>query len=178
MEVIVGVLGRAHGIRGDMSVDVRSDEPARRFAKGARVRIAGEPHQYAVASTKTVAGRFIVHLDGVEDRSAAERLTGQVLVADVDANESPSGADEFYDRQLIGLRVLGDDDAAALGRVREVLHGPAQDVLVVGDDGSKDPAGSQSMVPFVAILVPDVNVDEGWLRLSPQGVAALQAGWQ
>lgn len=168
VEVIVGTLGRAHGIRGDISVDVRTDEPGRRFAKGAVLRIEGDQRSFVVRSMKNVNGRTILSLEGVDDRTAAEQLTGAVLVTDVDEAELPSAAEEFFDRQLVGLTVH-DRQGAELGEVVEVVHGPAQDLLVIDGDG-------QAMVPFVEPLVPDVDLAAGRITLSEAGVQVFQSG--
>lgn len=169
LEVIIGTLGRAHGIRGDISVDVRTDEPQRRFAKGAVVRIEGSQRSFTVQAVKQVNGRTILTLSDVDDRTAAEQLTGSVLVADVEESELPSQTNEFFDRQLVGLVVFAAD-GEQLGQVREVIHGPAQDLLVIADD--------ETMVPFVSALVPEVDLVAGRITLSQAGTEVFHSGRQ
>ena len=107
LEVIVGVVGRANGLRGDVSVELRTDEPEIRFALGAVVGIEGSTETLTVAATRDGAGgRLFVRFQQAADRTAAEGLRGRVLTAVVDPSERPDDPEEYYDRQLRGLRVL------------------------------------------------------------------------
>jgi 16S rRNA processing protein RimM len=155
---VVGVIGRPHGVRGEVVVDLRTDEPQRRFAPGQRLRAEGLSTAYVVASARDHGARLLVHFEGLEDRTAAEAVRGVVLVADVDPTERPDTEDEFYDRQLIGLRVLAR--SSELGRVVAVLHRPEQDVLEV------QTATGVRLVPFVAALVPEVDLVAGTLTVA------------
>lgn len=158
VEVIVGVVARAHGVRGDLTIDVRTDEVARRFHPGAQLRTESGT-RLAVTATRWHQGRLLARFDGYPDRTAAETLRGEVLVVDVPADESPSQPEEYFDRQLVGLRVLRADGTEA-GHVVEVQHFPAQDLLVVDVDAE------QRLVPFVAALVPTVDLAAGTLQLA------------
>jgi 16S rRNA processing protein RimM len=162
LEVIVGRLGRPHGIKGEVSVDVRTDEPERRLEPGAVLRTepaAAGP--LTIAATRVHSGRWLLTFEGCTDRSAAEKLRGVLLVTDVDPDERPEDPEEFYDRTLVGLRVVtvsGED----VGALDEVLHLPGQDVLVV-----RRPDGRESLVPFVRELVPHVDVEGGRIVVDP-----------
>jgi 16S rRNA processing protein RimM len=163
-EVVVGRVGKPHGVRGEVSVELRTDEPERRFADGAvlgtRLPRGGAPHgpdrpaRLTVASTRWHQSRLLVCFDGVAGRTAAEALRGLTLVVDVDLGEQPDDPAEFYDHQLVGL-AAEDLDGRALGEVTAVLHG-AQDLLQVRAIDGRD-----ALVPFVAALVPDVDVAAG-----------------
>ena len=161
VDVVVGIAGRAHGIRGDLSIDVKTDEPERRFVTGTVLALT-DGRRLTVASVRWHRGRLLVAFRGVEDRTAAEKLTGQRLFASVPADEQPSEPGEYFDRQLVGLRVR-DHAGAEVGVVVAVEHPPAQDLLVV------DVAGQRRLVPFVEALVPTVNLAEGYLRLAEVG---------
>lgn len=158
--VVVGRIGRAHGIRGDLTVDTRTDEPERRFAAGASVlcRVGTLERTLTVVSARPHAGRLIVRFAEVPDRTAAEQLHGGVLEAEVDLDETPDEDDAWYDRHLVGLTVLVA--GAPRGRVREVLHLPAHDSLLIDLDAGAAPARSVQ-VPFVSALVPEVDVEGG-----------------
>jgi 16S rRNA processing protein RimM len=150
VEVLVGRVGRAHGVRGDVTIDVRTDEPDRRFAAGTQFETPRGP--LTVRSSRWHGRRLLVTFDGVSDRSAAEAVRGVDLWVVVPADERPSDPEEFYDHQLLGLRAettAGD----LIGEVSEVLHLPAQDVLVVPYQGR------DVLLPFVADLVPVVDVE-------------------
>jgi 16S rRNA processing protein RimM len=159
VEVIVGVVGRAHGIRGEVTVDVRTDEPERRFAPGTVLRPETGGAPLTVDSAREHSGRLLVRFREHPDRTAVERLRGTVLVVDVDAAERPTEAEEYYDRQLIGLRVL-DAAGSDVGSVVEVVHLPEQDLLTIRTD-----AGDR-LVPFVAALVSQVDLAAGTVRLA------------
>lgn len=158
IEVIVGVVGRAHGIRGDATIDVRTDEVPRRFRPGATLRTEGGRH-LTVERVRWHQGRLLVAFAEHPDRTAVETLRGEVLHADVPADELPGSQEEFFDRHLVGLDVL-DHTGRMVGVVTGVEHFPAQDLLLVDVDGQV------RMVPFVAALVPDVDLEAGEVRLA------------
>jgi len=163
MQLVVGRIGRAHGIRGEVGVEVRTDDPDLRFADGAR--LATDPPErgpLTVVATRWHSGRLLVRFKGLDDRTAAENLRGTMLVIEVDESERPQDPDEFYDHQLVGLRVIttaGDE----VGEVAEVLHLPAQDVLAI-----KRTDGVEVLVPFVQELVPAVDLDRGSVTVDPR----------
>lgn len=162
VDVVVGVVGRAHGIRGDLAIDVKTDEPERRFIVGATLRLGEGGRTLTVAAVRWHRGRLLATFKGVADRTAAEQLTGQRLFASVPVEERPSDPEEYFDRQLVGLAVR-DHTGAEVGVVSAVEHPPAQDLLIVTVDGE------QRMVPFVSSLVPTVNLDEGYVQLAEVG---------
>jgi len=166
MEVLVGVLGRAHGLDGAFVVQVRTDEPEQRFAVGARVRLDASgatapsgvpaPKRCEVVRSSWVGSAFVVRFDWPNDRSTAEQCRGWRVWADVPDDAEPVDADEYHDLHLIGLEVR-DQAGASVGQVVRVDHLPAQDVLAVST-----PAGER-LVPFVSALVPVVDVAGGYL---------------
>jgi 16S rRNA processing protein RimM len=155
--VVIGRIGRAHGIRGELNVEIRTDEPERRFAPGSSIFCDGRT--LTVESSRHHSGRLLVAFRNVADRTAAEQLHGSILEAEVDETERPDDPDEFYDHQLVGLQVRGPDDGV-VGTVTSVVHLPEQDTLVVEADGR------EVLVPFVTALVPTVEVAEGYVRLA------------
>jgi 16S rRNA processing protein RimM len=161
VRVTVGRIGRAHGIRGEVSVEVRTDSPEVRFVVGAR--LTTEPERagpLTIRQTRWHSGRLLVRFDGVADRSGAEALRGVLLLTEVDANERPADPEEYFDHQLLGLRAVtshGDD----VGEVTDVLHLPDQDLLVIGR-GDND-----VLVPFVSAIVPEIDIASGRLVLDP-----------
>ncbi len=166
-EVVVGRIGKAHGVRGEVSVEPRTDEPERRFAAGARLLTrtptGGEPHgpgrpaALVVRGTRWHQSRLLVTFEGVVDRTRAEAVRGLLLVSTVDLDERPEDPEEFYDHQLVGLEVL-TTAGAPVGTVAEVAHATAQDLLVVARAD-----GEEVLVPFVAALVPEVDLAAGRL---------------
>jgi 16S rRNA processing protein RimM len=162
--IIVGVIGRPHGVRGEVAVELRTDEPERRFAPR---QVLGEEEGsrlFTVRSVRDHSGRFLVVFAELVDRAAAEAVRGVRLVATVEPDERPAEPGEFYDRHLIGLTAT-TPDGVEVGTVGSVLHLPAQDVLEI------QTATGTRLVPFVAALVPEVELDEG--RLTVLDVAGL-----
>lgn len=157
--VVVGRIGRAHGIRGDVAVQPRTDEPRRRFAVGAVVR-AGE-RTLTVETVREHQGRLLVGFAEVTDRTAAEALGGVVLEAEVDASERPEDPEEFYDHQLVGLTVE-TADGAQVGDVVRVEHPAGQDLLVIDRDGE------ELLFPFVRAFVPEVDLSGGRVVIDDQ----------
>lgn len=156
MQLVIGRIGRPHGLRGDVSVEVRTDDPERRFAPGTAV--ATDPASagpLVIESRRWHSGVLLVRFEGVNDRNRAEDLRGTTLVidsADIPPSDDP---DEFYDHQLIGLAVV-TPDGERVGEVSDVLH-HGQDLLVVRR------SGAEVYVPFVKALVPVVDLDKGVL---------------
>lgn len=160
-EITVGVIIRAHGVRGEVVVDLRTDEPERRFAPGEVLHPEEGGGTFTVVRTREHQGRWLVTFAEIGDRNAAEEARGVRLAARVPADERPTGDEEYYDRQLIGLSVLTEDSADPIGRVAAVLHLPAQDVLeITTTDGNR-------LVPFVSELVPVVDLEAGHVVLAP-----------
>jgi 16S rRNA processing protein RimM len=155
-QVIVGTVGRPHGLRGEVTVRPRTDRVEQRFAVGAQLLIDSRP--ITVIGSSWTQGRLIVGLAGVADRSAAEELRGLDLWADADGDDLDS--EEYHDAMLIGLAVV-DPDGAPLGTVTAVQHNPAQDLLTVRNEAG------EWLVPFVSELVPQVDVPGGRLVVRP-----------
>ena len=160
VDVLVGTIGRAHGLRGEVSVHVHTDEPERRFTPGASLRVGDRPR--TVASARWHSGTLLLGREGVTVGTAAEARPGRELWADVPADEAPADEGEYWDRQLVGLEVL-DAAGAVAGTIGEVLHLPAHDVLVVRT------SGGDRLVPFVSEVVPVVDLEAGHVRVADIG---------
>jgi 16S rRNA processing protein RimM len=188
MLLIVGQIGKPHGIRGEVSVYVRTDEPEERFAAGSvfttevprdqRVHTGpatavpgipyAVPEKLIAESVRFHQGRVIVQFEGVHDRNVAEALRGVLLQVDSSELAEPDDPDEFHDHQLVGLRVE-TADGTVLGTVARIDHAPASDLIVLDKA-----AGGQALIPFVTALVPDVDVPGGRLVVSlPEGLLDL-----
>lgn len=159
MDLVIGRVVKTHGVRGEVVVDIRTDDPADRFAVGTVLRgraprnAGGGESEYRVAAARMHAGRLLLSLDEVRGRDEADALRGTLFVidaADVDSGDDP---DEFYDHELEGLPVT-TVDGDAVGTVKEVLHLPGGELLSVltGD-------GREVLVPFVHEIVPVVTLD-------------------
>jgi 16S rRNA processing protein RimM len=168
MRVIVGRVGRPHGIRGEVVVGVRTDEPDLRFAVGATLDVAEQEdgpvdrQRLTVAAAHWHSGQLLLAFTGITDRSAAGKLTGSWLSVDSSQLPDIGDPDEFRDHELIGLSVrtaAGDQ----VGVVTDVLH-YGQDLLVVR---RSDGGNGESLVPFVKAIVPEVDLTGGVLVIDP-----------
>jgi 16S rRNA processing protein RimM len=160
IEVVVGRIGKPHGVRGEVTVEVRTDEPDRRFVVGTTIR-AERPHGPAapwpaltVDAVRWHRSTLLVTFEELTDRTTAEAARGLLLLADVRPDESPEDPDEYYDHQLVGL-AAEDLAGRPLGEVTAVLHG-AQDLLQI-----RTTDGRVALVPLVTPLVPEVDVAGG-----------------
>jgi 16S rRNA processing protein RimM len=166
--IVVGRIGRPHGVRGDVTVDVRTDVPDRRFTIGARL-LTDRPArpELVVDNSHWHAGTLLVRFAGVDDRGAAEALRGVIVSIDAAAAGAAADADEpdaddvFWDRDLVGLRAttVGGED---VGIVTDVVHTAAGELLAI-----ERPDGREALVPFVRDIVPVVEPARGRLVLDP-----------
>lgn len=159
----VGRVVKPHGIRGELVVDPRTDSPELRFAVGAVLRVSSARRQsITVAAARPHAGRLLVRAEGVDSRDAAEELRGAWLqVSPEEASESTGDPDEFHDHQLEGLRAQRPD-GREIGVVSQVVHTPGGELLAVDTERE-----SGVLVPFVAAIVPEVDLPGGRVVLDP-----------
>ena len=166
MQLTVARIGRAHGLRGEVALDVRTDDPAARFAAGAVLPTEpAERGPLTVVRTREQQGRWYVTFAEAPDRTAAEALRGVELLVDVDDADAGADDDEdaWYPHELAGLRAE-HVDGRVLGEVVGLEHLPAQDALVL-----REPDGARTLVPFVRAIVPVVDVAGGRVVLDPPG---------
>jgi 16S rRNA processing protein RimM len=187
--LVVGQIGKPHGIRGEVSVHVRTDEPEERFVVGsafttevprdrrvstgpaapAAPGVAFQvPRRLVVESLRWHQGYGIVQFEGIRDRDVAEALRGVLLQVDSAELTPPADPDEFHDHQLLGLRVESLD-GAELGTVDGIDHAPASDLIVL-----KKAAGGTALIPFVSQFVPSVDLAAGRILVDlPEGLLDL-----
>jgi 16S rRNA processing protein RimM len=185
--LVVGVIGRPHGIQGEVLVTVRTDEPEARFTAGSvfttevprdrRVSTGTAappgvpyrvPEKLTLESVRWHQGRLIACFDGVDDRNVAEALRGVLLQVDSATVDTPDDPDEFLDHQLVGLRVEAPD-GTLLGSVERIEHAPASDLIVLARAG-----GGTALVPFVTAMIPTVDLAGGCMIADlPEGLLDL-----
>ncbi|MGB4918673.1 MAG: ribosome maturation factor RimM [Propionicimonas sp.] len=155
--VLVGRVGRPHGLRGELALHATTDSPERRFAPGSQLRTQ-RGDVLTIGTLRWHSGVPVVTFVGTADRSAAEQLRGVELWTAIDPADEPLDAGEYHDSQLVGLAVH-DHHGNPLGRIERVLHLPAQDVLAVST------TQGESLVPFVTELVPEVDLAAGVVKV-------------
>ncbi len=163
MDVVVGRVAKAHGITGELSVDVRTDSPEMRFKLGATLQARlrdGTSRSLTVSAARPHAGRLLVRFAEVLTRDVAESLRGTLLLGSTDDLPPNDDPDEFYDHELEGLdaELL---DGTKIGTVKEILHGLGGELLVLVKDGR------EILVPFVRQIVPTVDVRGGRVVVDP-----------
>ena len=159
MLVTVGRIGRPHGIRGEVTVEVRTDEPERYFLPDATVLV--NEHPMVIDTVRWNGARLALHFQAVSDRNAAELLRGAVITAERADDVIPDEPDTYYDSSLLGCAVV-DPDGRTIAEVSDVLHLPGQDVLVV-----LDATGKEHLIPFVAEFVPEVDLSGRRVLIDP-----------
>ncbi|MFG2174943.1 ribosome maturation factor RimM [Streptomyces niveus] len=162
MQLVVARIGRAHGIKGEVTVEVRTDEPELRLGPGAV--LATEPAStgpLTVETGRVHSGRLLLRFAGVGDRTAAEALRNTLLIAEVDPQDMPEDPDEYYDHQLMDLDVVLAD-GTEVGRITEITHLPSQDLFIV-----ERPDGTEVMIPFVEEIVTEIDLVEQRAVIDP-----------
>ena len=150
MRLLVGRIGRAHGILGEATIEVRTDEPDRRFAIGATVQTDSNG-DLKIISGRVHNGILLLGFEGISDRNGIEKLRNVLLYADVDIHETNEDEDEYHVMQLIGCAAVLES-GEFFGEVTDVVNLPGQDLLAI-----KTAQGEQ-LVPFVHQLVPTVDI--------------------
>ena len=161
----VGRLLKAHGLKGAIKLELYTDSPNERFVPGATFFLQVPEESPWFGKTVTVKelrwynNQPVLFLEGIEDRTQAETLIKAIMLVQQDLNETPTEPDAWYDQQLVGLKVFREK--LEIGTVARVEHMPAQDLLVIN---YKD---TEVMVPFVKQIVPEVDIANGKLTVTP-----------
>jgi 16S rRNA processing protein RimM len=173
LELTVGRVVKAHGVTGEVVVEVRTDDPEMRFAPGTMLCAKRSDHgerNYVVEAVRAHGSRLLVRLEGVADRDAADALRGSLFVIDSADLPPIDEPDTYYDHQLEGLLVrttAGRD----IGTVAEVLHTAAGELLAV----DRAEAG-ELLVPFVSAIVTSVSLDSRVVEIDPpEGLLELES---
>ncbi|WP_030487484.1 ribosome maturation factor RimM [Micromonospora chokoriensis] len=179
MQLVVGRIGKPHGVRGEVTVEVRTDEPEARFAPGTVLRTepgatppspatADEPGvpfrvpaELTIEEARFHQGRVLIAFGGILDRNTAEALRGTLLVVDSADVTPPDDPEEFHDHQLVGLAVV-TPTGERLGEVARIDHAPSSDLLVL-----RRPEGRTALIPFVRAIVPEVDLAGGRVIVDP-----------
>lgn len=162
MKLNVGRIGKAHGILGEATIEVRTDEAEDRFAVGA-VLETDSHGELTVVSARVHNGILLLGFQGIVDRNSIEELRNELLYAEVDIAAPGIDEDDYHVLQLVGCTAyLVDGDE--FGVVTDVLNLPGQDVLVIKS------ADGEVLIPFVRQLVPVVNVKAQRMTVIPPDI--------
>lgn len=160
MRLQVARIGKPHGIRGEVTVQVMTDSPGERFVPGTEFDVEGTTgKKLTVEAARWNKDILLVAFEEILDRNAAETFRGARLFIDTETVEEDDD-DSWYEHELAGLQVrIGSD---VVGTVTALRTGAAQDLLVV-----ESTDGDEVLVPFVTAIVPEVDTDAGFIRLTP-----------
>ncbi len=172
---VIARIGKPHGLNGEVTVQLHTDEPERRLGVGTVIDTeattgTGVPRALTIRSTRVHNGVWLVGFEEIPDRTGAESLRGTRLVVDADelADDGPAEDDVFGEAELVGLRAVSPS-GEVLGEVASLEVGAVQDRL-----GVRLPDGRLARVPFVEALVPEVDVEGGTVVLDlPAGLLDL-----
>lgn len=152
MLLVVGRIGRAHGVRGEVTVEVRTDSPEQRFEVGTQLLTDPQAHgPLTIKSARNHSGTLVLSFAEASDRNEVEKLRNTLLLADVDPEDANTTPDDFHISQIVGSSII-DENGSKRGVVIDVLSLPAQDTLVV------DINGKEILIPFVKAYAPHVDV--------------------
>ncbi len=157
--ITVGRIAAPFGLKGDVKLLPQTDFPER-LATHAALYVGADHRPLRPTSAHAHGSVILLHFAGIEDMTAAETLRGQVVAIPA-AEVAPLAADQYYVHDLIGLRAV-HVNGTDLGSVADILTGAAQDLLVVRRPGQPD-----VLVPFVAALVPAVDVAARTVTIDP-----------
>ncbi len=161
MELNIARIGRAHGLKGEVSLDVRTDMPQVRLAVGERLTTRPqEAGPLTVSRLREASGKWFVTFDEVPDRTSAEALNSVELVVDVETSDEENA---WYAHELAGLSAQLTD-GTVVGKIVGLEHFPAQDALVL-----KEKNGTRTLIPFLERFVPTVDVEGGIVVITPPG---------
>ena len=157
--IVLGVVGAAHGIKGEVRVKTFTADPLA-LAEYGKLKTR-DGRSFEIVDIRTQGNVVVVRFKDVGDRNAAEALNGVELLVERSALPANLGEEEFYHADLVGLDVR-DDMAATIGRVTAVHNYGGGDILEIALD-----RGGQALVPFTRAAVPEVTVSARYLRVDP-----------
>ena len=159
--ILMGRIGAAHGIRGEVRIQSFTEDPMALVDYGP-LATSKPGLTVKILSARTTTNVLVARLDGVNDRSAAERLNGVELFVDRTLLPEPEDDDDFYHADLIGLHARLSD-GSEIGVVAAVPNFGAGDLLEIRDPRS----GDTYLYPFSKAVVPEIRIAEGYLLIEP-----------
>lgn len=157
MQLVVGRIGRAHGVQGEATIELRTDDPEIRFAVGQTVTLA-DGRSLKISGNRWHNQILLLSFSGINDRNQIGELRDQLLYAEVDTNSTEPG--EYHFQQLIGSQVVLPD-GSNLGLVTEILQLPGQDLLSV------ESQKGEVLIPMVKQIIISIDVDKRIIKINP-----------
>ena len=167
-------IGKAQGLKGEVTVQVFTDEPYERFKPGTHLYTQDESRELVVENARTFKNRWILLFEESLNRNDAEALNGLELYIPAESAENLAQNNAWYIKDLVGLEArlcennqLGQP-AQVIGKVVDVLDG-AQSLLKIRLVNPIDEDNKTALVPFVEALVPEIDIKDQYLTINPPG---------
>ncbi len=157
MHLVVGRIGRAHGILGEATIEVQTDEPDSRFKVGNKL-ILDSGRELIIKSSRWHNQILLLGFEGFNDRNQIEGLRDQSISFEVDLSGLAPG--EYHYQQLIGCQVYLQNNEL-IGEVKEVVKLPGQDLLSV------DKNGIEVLIPMVKQIIISIDVLDKKIVVNP-----------
>ncbi len=148
MQLVVGRIGRAHGVLGEATIEVQTDDPDIRFQVGNKLTL-DDGRELTIRSSRWHNQILLLAFDGIADRNQIEELRDQLISSDVDLGLLAPG--EYHFQQLIGCEVF-QQSGELIGIVDEILKSPGQDLLSVSR------AAGRVLIPMVKQIIIEIDV--------------------
>lgn len=167
-------IGKAQGLKGEVTVQIFTDEPYERFEPGNVLCTADGEREFVIENARTFKNRWILLFEESQNRNDAEALNGTELYVHAEDAQELAAENAWYIKDLVGLQArLCEENQLGLtpkviGKVVDVLDG-AQSLLKIRLDHPIDEENKTVLVPFVEALVPEVDVANGYLTIDPPG---------
>lgn len=157
MQLVVGRIGRAHGVQGEATIEVRTDNPEQRFAIGSTV-CTENGRNLIITGHRWHNKILLLSFSGITDRNQVEELRDQLLSTQVDTEDLQPG--EYHFQQLIGCQV-NLEDSQKIGTVREIIQLPGQDLLAI------DTIKGEVLVPMVKQIIIKIDIESRVIVIKP-----------
>lgn len=167
-------IGKAQGLKGEVTVQIFTDEPYERFEPGNILCTANGEREFVIENARTFKNRWILLFEESQNRNDAEALNGTELYVHAEDAQELAAENAWYIKDLVGLQArLCEENQLGLtpkviGKVVDVLDG-AQSLLKIRLDHPIDEENKTALVPFVEVIVPEVDVANGYLTIDPPG---------
>lgn len=167
-------IGKAQGLKGEVTVQIFTDEPYERFEPGNVLCTADGEREFVIENARTFKNRWILLFEESQNRNDAEALNGTELYVHAEDTQELAAENAWYIKDLVGLQArLCEENQLGLtpkviGKVVDVLDG-AQSLLKIRLDHPIDEENKTALVPFVEAIVPEVDVANGYLTIDPPG---------
>jgi len=157
LQLVVGRIGRAHGVLGEATIEVRTDDPEQRFIVGGKLR-TGSGKELTIKSARWHNQILLIAFDGINDRDQIESLKDQLISTEVDFSNLAPG--EYHYQQLLGAKVFLQN-GELVGNVTEIVALSGQDLLAV------DHLGREVLIPMVKAIITNIDIANKKIEINP-----------